>query len=217
VFPYSSLLQSSAMPRRFSLFRASTLAGLALAGVAGLASWLPIASAQAAPEATCPSTTPSQPFLEWGDSNHYAVIPGGDFELSPSLWTFSQGAQRACGSEPYAVTGELGAWSLALPAGASAQSPFFSLTPSVEKSFRLFARSEGTDASVVAQVVYKTSTGTKVTPGWKLALTGSWLPSSSLTVMPPPGGASTVEAALRVTSKSGTALIDDVYVDPRMR
>src|SRR5271165_7594363 len=127
------------MRRRLSLPLASTLAGLTFAAVA---SGLPVASAQAAGAPRCESQTLSQPFLKWGDSNYYSLVAGGDFESASSAWTLSGGAKRVAGSEPYDATGRLGGFSLALPPGAAAQSPFTCVEPN-DRTFRLFARSEG--------------------------------------------------------------------------
>ena len=40
----------------------------------------------------CDNATLTQPFLPWGDSNSYKLVPGGDFEGSMSGWTLSGGA-----------------------------------------------------------------------------------------------------------------------------
>jgi hypothetical protein len=179
---------------------------------------LPATPAEAS-TATCPSSTLSQPFLKWGDENFYTLIPGGHFEQAPSEWTFSGGARLAAGGEPYGVTGAVGAFSLALPAGASAQSPFICVEPS-DRTFRFFARSEGTAATVLVQVVYETSKGSMASAGKLLALSSSWEPSPILHT-----GAALVTAitgetahlAFRFTAVSRTSRIDDVFIDPRMR
>ena len=119
----------------------------------------PLASAQAAAStATCPSAALSQPFAKWGDSNSYELIAGGSFEGSLSGWTLSGGAQKVAGSEPYGVTGTIGSFSLGLPAGASAQSPFTCVEAGY-KTFRFFARNTGTASKILVQVVYQTPIG----------------------------------------------------------
>jgi len=179
---------------------------------------LPAAPAEAS-TATCPSSTLSQPFLKWGDESFYTLVPGGHFEQAPSEWTFSGGARLAAGGEPYGVTGAVGAFSLALPAGASAQSPFICVEPS-DRTFRFFARSEGTAATVLVQVVYETSKGSVASAGKQLALGSRWEPSPILHT----GAAlvtaitgETVHLAFRFTAVSRTSRIDDVFIDPRMR
>jgi hypothetical protein len=192
------------------------LAALALAALSGV---LPLASAQAAGSATCPTVTLSQPFVQWGDSNFYSLVPGGDFEGSLTGWSLSGGAARAADSESFAVAGTLGASSLALPPGASAQSPFMCVS-AINGTFRFFARSEGTAATVRAQVVYETPIGNLAFPVGTIPLNGAWAPTPALQT----GAAlasslsnGTAQLALRFTSLSGTSRIDDVFIDPRRR
>jgi hypothetical protein len=216
VFPYPSDLIPCRTPRRISRSLASTLAVLT---ITALASGLPTASAQAASTATCPTATLSTPFLRWGDANFYTLVAGGDFEGSLSGWTLSGGAQRVAGSESYAVTGVLGGSSLALPVGASAQSPF-TCVGSNERTFRSFARREGTAATIRASVVYETPLGNVAVPVGSFAPNSSWEPSpifhtgAALATAIANG---TVHVALRFTSVSGSARIDDVFLDPRHR
>ena len=216
MFPYASRLTPPRIQHRISHSLASTLAALTLTA---LASGLPVASAQAASTATCPTYALSQPFLKWGDSNLYTLVTGGSFEGSAPGWTLSGGAQRAAGSEPYAATGALGASSLALPVGASAQSPFICVG-SEERTFRFFARSEGAEATVRASVVFETPLGNVPVPVGKVVLKSSWEPGPILhtgAVLATAIANGTVHVALRFTSLSGNARIDDVFLDPRHR
>src|SRR5208283_5878208 len=108
---------------------------------------LPVATAEAATATSCPVTTLVPPFLKWEDSNYYSLVPGGSFEAGEPAWTLSGGAKVAPGSETFAVTGTLGKSSLSLAEGASAQSPVICVEPN-DRTFRFFARSEGTSANV---------------------------------------------------------------------
>ncbi len=146
-------------------------------------------------------------------------MAGGNFEGSAPAWTLSGGAQRVAGSEPYAATGSLGASSLALPVGASAQSPF-TCVGSEERTFRFFARSEETEATVRAFVVFATPLGNVAVPVGKVVLKSSWGPSPILQTGAALATAianGNVHVALRFTSLSGSARIDDVFLDPRHR
>jgi len=214
VFSFSSHRTSAAMRRRVSLSLLGTLASLTLASVLSV---LPVASAQAA-TGTCPSSVTSQPFLKWGDSNYYSLVPGGDFEGSLTGWTLSGGAKTATGSESYGVTGKVGKYSLSLPQGASVQSPFMCVTE-VNRSFRFFARSEASSSSLRAEVVYQTSSGNvSVTVGSVTAQSG-WEPAPILktgAVIASALNNGTAQMALRFTSVTGSSRIDDVYLDPRM-
>jgi len=179
------------------------------------------APAQAALIATgaCNEAGLSEPFQQWGDHNSYELLPGGDFEGSPSGWTLSGGAQRVAGSEPYGATGSVGAYSLALPTGASATSPFTCVNASYP-SFRFFARNDGLASTVLVQLVYKTVLGSLVAPIGAVALSGEWQPTLPMLTGSIAGGVlsgGTGEVALRFTALTGSSRIDDVYVDPHMR
>lgn len=210
---HSNRLKTFSIPRRAALALAGVLGGLTLA-VSGVSA----GSAQAS-SASCPNYPLSQPFLKWGDANSYTLVAGGDFENSPTGWTLSGGAQRSSGSEPYAATGKLGGWSLSLPAGASAQSPF-TCVGSNDRTFRFFTRSEGTSATLVAQVVYQTLLGNIAVPVGTLVIGNSWQPSPILHTGAALANAianGTVHVALRFSTLTGNARIDDVFLDPRMR
>jgi hypothetical protein len=204
------------MRRRVSLPLAGTLAGLTLAACM---SGLPVAAAQAAGAPKCESQSLSQPFLKWGDANYYALAPGGDFESSTAAWTLSGGAQRVSGSEPYGVTGSVGSWSLALGAGAVAQSPFSCIEPN-DRTFRLFARSEGKESSVRVSVVYATFLGNIAIPVGTASGKSGWEPTAAFHTGVLIGALlseGSAHIALRFTAVSGGSRIDDVLIDPRMR
>jgi hypothetical protein len=219
---------SSARPihRRLSLGLAGGLAGSILCGLVGMA---PSASAEGllgalksrvavAKAATCPTALTSQPFKQWGDESAYSLVSGGSFETSPTEWTLRGGAQPTSGSESFAVTGALGKSSLALPAKASAQSPFVCIASS-EDAFRFFLRSEAAESTLTAELVYKTAIGSIAVPVNRLSAKSAWAPSpriatGSLIATIVAGG--TAEMAVRFTATSGASRIDDVYLDPRM-
>ncbi len=210
----------------FSFRLKHPLASLAAGSIGSLAltlalCLLPCAAAQAAliSGGACNDATLTQPFAQWGDANSYELVPQGDFEGSLSQWTLTGGAHRTPGSEPYGVTGEVGSWSLALPAGASAQSPYTCVNASYP-SFRFFARNDGLLSSVLVQVVYKTALGPVALPLGAVALSGSWQPTLPMLTGSVAGGllsGGTAQVALRFTALTGASQIDDVYIDPRMR
>ncbi len=209
------------MPRRASRV------GLSLCVVSMLASLTvdtsPATAAQVAPETsaahTCPAVTLTQPFLGWGDSSSYELVAGGSFEGSLSGWTLSGGAQKVAGSEPYGATGTVGSFSLGLPAGASAQSPFTCVEAGY-KTFRFFARNIGAVSKVLVQVVYQTPIGLVSVPVGGVTSSNGWQPTPAM----PTGAAlagllmgGTAQMALRFTAVTGNSAIDDTFVDPRMR
>ena len=187
------------------------------AALIGLA--VAIFPAQALAIEGCPSVPESQPFTQFNDTNWYELMPQGDFEGSTSGWTLSDGAAIATGSESYAVTGKLGKYSLALPAGASATSPFVCVDKSY-RTLRFFARNEGSASSIAVQILYKTPSGPYIVSVGTVASGSSWAPSPKLPTYSGPASAEsngTAQAAIRLTAKTARSRVDDVYIDPRMR
>jgi hypothetical protein len=213
VFSFSSFFIRRPLP---------ALGSIALSTAAlGLSSLLPVGSAQAALVSTgaCNEAPLSQPFAQWGDTNAYELVPQGNFEGSLSQWDLGGGASRDPGSEPYGVTGEVGHYSLALPAGASAQSPYTCVNASYP-SFRFFARNGGLLSTVLVQVVYKTALGPVALPLGAVALNDTWQPTLPMLTGSVVGGllsGGTAQVALRFTALTGESRIDDVFIDPRMR
>jgi hypothetical protein len=192
----------------------------ALAGASMLVGGIGAAPAQAALINTgaCSDAALSQPFAQWGDTTSYELVTGGDFEGSLAGWTLGHGAQRVAGSEPYGATGSVGSYSLSLPAGASAQSPY-TCVDAAYPTFRFFARNHGLLSTVLVQVVYRTLLGETALPIGAVALSGEWEPTlpmltGSIVTGALSGG--TAEVALRFTALTGDSQIDDVFVDPRM-
>jgi len=179
---------------------------------------VPAAAAQAS-AGTCPSSPASEPFAQWGDTNSYTLVSQGNFEGSLSQWTLSGGASTVAGSEPYGATGAVGKLSLALPAGASAQSPYTCVTAS-DPTFRFFAHNSTLLSTLAVSVVYKTLLGTLAVPLGAVALSGTWQPTLPMLTASVAAGllsGGTAELALRFTALTGSSRIDDVFIDPRMR
>jgi hypothetical protein len=219
---FSSLLSLSTSAQQ-SLRRFPLRSGLSVCLTTALASLALIvcsaapASAALTSTGACNETSLSQPFLQWGDSSSYELVPGG--EGSFAGWTLSGGAARVAGGEPYDVTGSASSYSLGLPTGATAQSPFVCVTVS-DPTFRLFARGDTLLSTVVAQVVYKTALGQVALPLGAIVPGGEWQPTAPMLTGSVVGGllsGGTAEAALRFTALTGHSQIDDVFVDPRMR
>jgi hypothetical protein len=179
----------------------------ALGAMAVLA--LPVSAAQADPINldACSIVSLSQPFAPWLDYSWYELAPGGDFESA--AWTLEGGAHRVPGSEPFAATGELGSWSLSLPAGASAQSPP-TCVDAAYPTIRFFTAGTGL---VAVSVVY----GNVTFPAGVAVATGGWAPSlvaltdSARVALTSDGSA---QVSVRLTSLLGDVRVDDVFVDP---
>ncbi len=216
MFSYLSLFTPARWLGRsgLSVALASACAGIAMTAFSAAPAGAALISTGA-----CSNAALTQPFAQWGDASTYELVPGGDFEGSLAGWTLSGGAARVAGSEPFGATGTVGVDSLALPAGASAQSPFVCVNASYP-TFRLFARNGGLLSTVLVQVVYKTLLGPVALPLGTVALSSQWQPTlpmltGSLAGALLSGG--TAQAALRFTALTGSSRIDDVFVDPRMR
>jgi hypothetical protein len=186
---------------------------------------LPAASAKATliSTDTCDNATLTEPFLPWGDSNTYKLVPGGDFEGALSGWTLSGGATKVPGSEPFGATGAVGRYSMYLRAGASVQSPY-TCVDAAYPTFRFFGRNDGLLSTVLVSVVYKEPlVGPVAVPVGLVALNGSWAPSLQMLTASAVQGlvnglltGQTPEVALRFTAVTGSSQIDDVYIDPHM-
>ena len=213
----SSLL-ASLIPSRRRLLIKVIVGALALVCV-------PAASAQAAGLVntdSCDNATLTQPFAPWGDSSYYKLVPGANFEGSMAGWTLTGGAAVVPGSEPFGATGSVGKYSLYLPAGASAQSPY-TCVDFAYPTFRFFAKNNGLLSTVLVSVVYKEPLlGAVAIPIGPVALSPTWGPSIPMLTASEVQGLvngllarGTPQVALRFTALTGSSQIDDVFVDPR--
>ena len=198
--------------------RASHAAALALGVVLAASALLCLAasSAQAALLSTgaCNGESLSEPFARWGDTSPYELASQGDFEGSLSQWTLGGDAGRTAGSETFGATGTVGAYSLKLPAGGWAQSPYTCVNASYP-TFRFFARG-GLLSTISVAVVYKTALGTVALPLGVAVPGGSWQPTAPMLTGSVVAGllsGGTAQAALRFTALTGSSQVDDVYID----
>jgi hypothetical protein len=213
--PTWSRFKSAAASRGARLVLAGALVGVALAGV-------PPAAAQAA---SCLDTTLTQPFKAIEEQEkltpgYYSLVAGGAFEAGEAAWKLSGGAKVASGGGISPLTGTEVKSSLELPKGAVATSPLTCVEPS-NRDFRFLARGEGASAGLTVSVVYEGLLGllfTKVTArtvgsGTEFEVSpilGTGVHRELILI----GGYA--KLSLRFESTSGTARIDDVYLDPRM-
>lgn len=187
--------------------RPSALIAVAVAVGAASALAVPVAGAAPISLAACNSSTLTRPFAPWADPALYELAPGGDFEQP--AWTLSGTAGRVRGSEPYAVTGALGSWSLALPRGSSAQSP----PTCVDAAYPTIRFFLGGTGSVLVTIVV----GNLEIPAGIAVAGFSWLPTpvmvtSSAVVAATSDGVA--EVSVRFTPLSGEPAVDDVFIDP---
>ena len=181
--------------------------------VAAFAALGALALAPAAASASaCPDEPPSsQVFSAFGDLDNYFLAPGGDFEAEAG-WTLSDGAAIVAGS-----SGSV----LALPEDATAVSPPICVAQGYPHG-RMFGATTSTrrDAKVRVAVIYDGEHGkdsaklklrdTALTPTNRFAL------DETAFGLDPVTGTATVRLAFE-SAADATALIDDVYIDPRAR
>ncbi len=206
-------------PRASRLHATHAVAVSLLVAVALLLGATSTAGAALISTGACEEASFGQPFAAWGDSNSYELVAQGDFEGSLSQWQLGGGAARVNGSEPYGVTGTVGAHSLALPAGGWAQSPYTCLNASYP-TFRFFVRGGGLLPTLSVAVIYKTDLGTVALPLGVALPGGAWKPTAPMLTGSVVAGllsGGSPQAALRFTALTGSSQIDDVYIDPRMR
>jgi hypothetical protein len=208
------------------------IASAALLGAAFIAP-----AAQAAP---CDGVGSQQPFLDWNDQASYVLVDGGDFESAAAGWTLEGGATTMPGGNPYRTESTTN--SLALPAGSSATSPPVCVSKG-NPSARLFADtlvpSTGKKVTLQVDVLYLNGDGSvrKVKKAGKLKQEPMWDATRKFSLAQGqfqhgkvpghghggpkpdhPGAQKTAQIELRFTPLADTTwLIDDVFVDPRMR
>jgi len=163
----------------------------------------------------CPDQAPNEnPFVDWDDAGNYFLAPGGDFDSGPS-WALEGGAQLAPGLGP-------DGWgsSLAIPPSGSATSPPICVAPGYTHG-RMFGQATekpGRDrARVTVDVLYGARESSE-----RLRLQEDWDATRSFDFaerafeLDPE--TQTGEIRLRLTADGpGTAVLDGVYIDPKMR
>jgi hypothetical protein len=214
VFSYRSFLASS----RAALTRQAVLTAAVSFACSVLA--LSVACASASAGVACRGESVSSPFVRWGDANVYALAPGGDFESGLTGWALTGGAKQVTGSEIYGATGVVGKYSLELPQGASATSPYMCVEANYP-TFRFFARNGSKFAGLSVEVLYKNTLLSGGALSGAIGVGSAWGPSPEMRTDAVVGGVlsggSTAQLALRFRATSGTSRIDDTFVDPRMR
>jgi hypothetical protein len=166
----------------------------------------------------CAERAFSTVFSAYHDTALYTLAPGGDFEAGTDGWTLSDGASLAGESSSIVLGAGLGASSLELAAGASAVTPPICVERGFP-AFRFAARSAGERRGVVrVQVLY--GAGGKSKKTGRIRARASWKLTRRLSLAQgrfhvKPGGSADVR--LRFTVSRAAVLLDDVYVDPRLR
>jgi hypothetical protein len=153
-------------------------------------------------------------FSPWGDSAGYYFASNGGFESGSTGWSLSGGAGVASGSEPWSLSGS-GSHSLVIPKGGSAAiNVCYGLTyPAV----RFVVKGNGAPATVHVRVISRSLLGIlSILDGGTFTTGTTWAPSPKLSTLfsalAAPLGAKSMQ--LQFTVESGSASIDDLFVDP---
>lgn len=160
---------------------------------------------------SCPGAT--QAFKQFGDARYYTFGTNGGVESGTTGWTVSSGASVVRGNESFYVHSSSDSKALSLSRGATALTPAMCMGTS-STVVRFFV--EG-NTSVRVDVVERNLLGLVVGILNATTVTGSsaWQPSPAVLNLDSLQGVLGVSSVqLRFTALDGTALVDDVYVDP---
>lgn len=188
------------------------VAALALAGVLSI-----VPAAQASPlSGSCPDEPPSsQAFLDYGDSDYYFLAPSGDFESGAPGWSLANGASLV---DSPAGTGV----SLSLPPGGSATSPEICVTRR-HVSARLFGEAfDGPRRDRSRINVDVAGVGGLLIADRNIRVGEAWEPTRQFRLGAPFFALDPITGTTRIrmvftADGPATAVLDDLYVDPRAR
>jgi hypothetical protein len=203
--------------------RATFLAALSALSVGAFAAPAANANLLSILPGTCGNQQESQPFAQFGDSNEYTPVPGGNFEAGGVPWALTGAARVGGGNENYNVGGAGNSRSLSLPAGSSATSPF-SCTDIYHPTLRLFVRNTGAASSRLnVYAIYPTLLGVATTKLGAISGTSAWQPTKAdslfLNNLLSTLSLTKTSIAFRFApaDNSGNWSVDDVYLDPFCR
>jgi hypothetical protein len=199
------------------MWMSKTFVAVAVAALTLLAA--PAAHAKGAAanlEACVPRPALEHPFAPWLDNGFYDLHPGGDMESGLPGWALSGGAALVAGDDGLGV--RAGATVLSLPAGATAVTSPICIDDTFTHA-RLLARTTIPSLSkLTVDVLYTDTNGKTVEKGSKTFSTKSfaWAPSENFDIDAKLQGAAPVQFRFTAPNNSNW-LLDDFYVDPRMR
>jgi hypothetical protein len=161
----------------------------------------------------CGSTSPV--FSPWSDYAGYYFASNGGFEGGSKGWSLSGPASVVSGNDPWRLSGS-GSHALQLGNGATAAiTVCYGLTyPAVRF---VAAGANGGSATIHVRVVARSLLGVlSVLDGGRFTVPAGWDAAPKLSTLfsalAAPVGTKSME--LQITVESGTALVDDLYVDP---
>jgi len=196
----------------------------ALAAVTALAA-VAVAAPQASAltsDATACGQEFSQVFAPWNDRDYYTLAQGGDFEQADAGWRYSGDAAVVADDVDNSGTGA-DRHSLRLGAGGTAVTPPVCVTDA-HRTMRFFARDladRSGNSALRVEMIYTNANGNlQVKAIDNLTPSTAWAPTKVLRLDTSKyyGELATAEVRFRFTAGKGSSvLIDDVFVDPRLR
>lgn len=161
----------------------------------------------------CGATAPV--FAPWGDWSGYYFASNGGFENGSSGWSLSGGAAVVTqNNEPWYVAG-FGSHALQIPTGGKAAiNVCYGLT---YPAIRFFAAGQGGDAKIHVRVISQSLLGVlSILDGGTFPASEGWDPSPKVSTLLSSVASLVGTNSLQVqfTVESGTAQIDDLFVDP---
>jgi hypothetical protein len=190
---------------------------VAMFATTGVALFAGTGAAVAAPD--CQHITTSTPFAQFGDTNDYFLVPGGDFQgtAAESGWALSN-ASLTSADAPAAAGIGTETQSLLINGGGSAVSPTFCID-STMPSFRFVAKQVTTGGALQVEGVLTIKRWTVTVPITTIAdgSMATWAPVSSIKLpapLLPKWARLPVQLKFAVAPGSGSWELGDVYVDP---
>ncbi len=215
------------MNRRWT--RAPRALGLAVVASFTLAgnAWGQDPAVTAGTSQTCSDPTLEQPFGAIGDSRDYVLAPGGAFaDPAAPGWSLDGGASVISATDPFGLGAVEDTYSLSLPAGASATSPLMCVDLRFPTMRFVSAQTAERDGDLDVEVLYPEAVDEKKrtwhrSSSLKLKSKDGWQVSKDIKLEPDRAGKNIGwrMVALRFSAEDdrGSWLVDDVYVDPRMK
>jgi hypothetical protein len=173
---------------------------------------------------SCTAPIFENPFAAFGDDFDYVLAPNGSFE-SDGGWQLDDGAGIVAGNDPFDLRSGPDGSVLSLPEGSSATSALMCVDPTYPTA-RFPVRARGERTAIRVEVAYPWSrwgSDFRKSDSFKVSGDEGWTLSPHLDLDPDRGGTGPDwrPMAIRLIARNGPdgngAVIDDVYVDPRMK
>jgi hypothetical protein len=177
-----------------------------------------VPSAGAGWEQPCEARKLSKAFSQWGDTNDYFLVTGGDFEtFSVIAWNLSLGTQPRLGEQsPWKVNSALHRMGLRIPFGGRARTLDICVMVD-EETMRFFYRSPGVRGAQLRVDIDAASDMGSAKGSWTAdGSVAGWQVSPAIAIPNVRGedGRQEIEITFTPAGVRATWAIDDVMIDP---